>query len=217
MTAPAKTKDYDVRAAVVAALLDRGVPRGDIRHEITLDTASAGGRADVVVLHTARLITIEIKSGSDKLDRLRDQIARYERSFDFVRVVADKRHAKAIFDTHSVYGAVYWCGETHQFVSGWHDALEPCEPKLMAPTYRYSGETSVVNIARLLWRNEAVRVSKELGGPAGTRDAAIDWMRENARLRDVRPLVIDELRARIPNRWEDAFWKKFDDGGDASS
>ena len=205
-----RSKDYDVRAAVVAALLERGVPRRDIRHEITLDTSSAGGRADVVVLRD-RLITIEIKSGSDKLDRLKTQVNRYKRSFDFVKVVADRRHAEAIFNGYSVYGTVYWCGETQQFVGGWYDNLKPCEPMLITSHYgTYSSETSVVDVARLLWRNEAVRVSLLLGGPGGTREAAISWMRENARLADVRPLAIKELRNRLPNRWEDAFWKRFD-------
>lgn len=206
---PPKSKDYDVRAAVVSQLLGRGVSRSDIRHEITLDTASSGGRADIVVLRD-HLITIEIKSGSDKLDRLRDQISRYERSFDCVKIVADKRHAEAIHAAHNIYGAVYWCSETAQFMSGWHPRLSPCTPRLAEPAYRYSEETSLVDVARLLWRSEAARASKSLGGPNGTRMAAISWMREHAKLSELRPLVIKELRARVPNRWEDAFWGRFD-------
>ena len=215
MSRTAKSKDYDVRAAVVATLLERGVRRRDIRHEITLDTASSGGRADVVLLQD-RLATIEIKSGSDKLDRLKAQIKRYERSFDHVSVVADRRHAEGIFNGHSIYCTVYWCSETAQFVAGWYDNLRPCMPEFASARYGYSTETSVAAMARLLWRNEAVRVSQELGGTGGTRTAAIAWMRENARLCDMRPLVIEELRNRISNRWEDAFWQRFDGAREAA-
>lgn len=40
-----KTNDCDLRRAVVAALISSGVPRDAIRHEITLDSSSSGGRS----------------------------------------------------------------------------------------------------------------------------------------------------------------------------
>ena len=203
-----RSKDYDVRAAVVTALLGKGVPRTDIRHEITLDTYSSGGRADVVVLRD-RLITIEIKSGSDKLDRLRDQVKRYEQSFDLVHVVCDVKHHEKDRREWNHYGTNWWCPE-NGFVDWGGTARLPEPPEFVHCQWGHSYITSVVNVASLLWRNEAVRVSQRLGGPNGTRVAAIAWMRENAKLCELRPLVIEELRARVPNRWEEAFWRRFD-------
>ena len=212
-----KSKDYDIRAAVVAALLERGVPREAIRHENTLDTSSSGGRADVVVLHAQRLVTIEIKSASDKLDRLRDQIARYERSFDHVHVVCDVAHR----DTSGVQrGEFYWCPEANGFMRFFGKAALPEPPEFINPRWGGSASTNVVNVARLLWRDEAVRVASALGAatnPRGTRVGAFAWMRENTRLADLRPLVIAELTARVPNRWEAAFWQRFDAGIEAAA
>ena len=55
------------------ALLDAGVPRDAIRHEITLDSSSSDGRADMVVALDRCITGIEIKSGKDTLDRLDSQ------------------------------------------------------------------------------------------------------------------------------------------------
>ena len=76
-----RSKDFDVRRAIVRRLLDAGIDRRDIRHELTLDTSSSGGRVDLVVLRDRRLIGIEIKSGGDKLDRLAGQLVAMRRVF----------------------------------------------------------------------------------------------------------------------------------------
>ena len=207
----AKSKDYDIRAAVVSALLESGVPRRDIRHELTLDTNSDGGRSDVVFLRDGGINTIEIKSGSDKLDRLKAQLDTYGRAFDRVYVVADETHADDVFGG-ALWWADFWRSEAAQFVGGWRGDLIPRCPDFIR-NYQYrrcSEHTSPAAMARLMWRDEAMRVSQRLGGPGGTRCGAIDWMRENACLAGLRPLVINELRARVPNRWEEAFWTRFD-------
>lgn len=204
----AKSKDYDVRAAVVRSLLDQGVPRRDIRHEITLDTASSGGRSDVVVLRN-RLIGIEIKSGSDKLDRLRDQMDGYRRAFDLAHIVCDVKHFQAAEYWRYKHNMHWWCPKLGFLDWAGSIALDGPPEFIQCQPWR-NEEVSHAPVTRLLWKNEAARVSQRLGGPNGTRVTSIAWLRENARLRELRPLVIEELRARVPNLWEEAFWKRFD-------
>jgi hypothetical protein len=70
----AKTHDFEIRAAIVRQLLAHGIPRRDIRHEITLDSLGRGGRADIVAIVADRLAGIEIKSASDSLARCVKQL-----------------------------------------------------------------------------------------------------------------------------------------------
>ena len=53
-----KSDDYAIRAAVVALLLAGGVDRAAIRHEITLDTSSSGGRVDLLIAEGEALVGI---------------------------------------------------------------------------------------------------------------------------------------------------------------
>lgn len=209
----AKTsRDFDVRSAVVRHLLHHGVERARIRHEITLDTNSAGGRADVVVAHkdSLALACIEIKSGADKLGRLEDQIARYNRAFDFVTVMADARHHEAVCRLGYIGACIgFWCPD-QGFVDLWRGTMESCVPHLFNRDCHRSGSTGVVNMASLLWASEARDVARSLGYATTTRRAAVDWLRENATLREARPLIIKELVTRQQNRSEESFWAAFD-------
>lgn len=214
----AKSTDYDIRAAIVTRLLAGGVARCDIRHEITLDTSSAGGRTDIVLLHRDRLACIEVKSGRDKLDRLATQIPAYQRAFDTVRLIADKRHFDAL-DSHHGFLArwVFWCAEDRGFVTKGYladGAWRPCDPGLLDPSrWSDSSDTGIAAVARLLWADEARGVVRRIGSFTGgprTRESSIAWLRENARLCEVRPLACAALRTRQLNRWESAFWSQFD-------
>ena len=90
--ASSKSKDYDIRAAAVRHLLEHGWGRNCIRHELTLETSSSGGRADLVLLHDAGLVGIELKSACDTLDRCADQARTYGMAFDHRILLIDSRH-----------------------------------------------------------------------------------------------------------------------------
>ena len=106
-----KTNDLDLRIAVVQQLLAEGLTRRDIRHELTLDSHSSGGRADIIVfgkddrLQKNFIGGIEIKSGRDVLDRCDDQGDSYGRAFDRMIYVIDKRHCQAIGDKLGPYSS----------------------------------------------------------------------------------------------------------------
>src|SRR6056297_3623333 len=72
MPAARSEAEAEIRDAVVAKLR-RTRPDARIIHEINM--AGGTNRADVMAVSPAEIITVEIKSEKDKLDRLPDQIA----------------------------------------------------------------------------------------------------------------------------------------------
>lgn len=66
---------------------------------LIMNELTVGGferRADLSLLDKGKLITFEIKSASDSLNRLGGQIAKYLEYFDKVTVIADKKHVKRV-------------------------------------------------------------------------------------------------------------------------
>lgn len=205
-----RSKDYDLRAALVASLLADGIARRDIRHEITLDTSSSGGRLDVLLLHRDELHGIEIKSGTDRLDRLREQERAARCALDYTSVLVDVRH----YDKASAAGEIlYWCPDARQFMQVLYGEWSAAAPHVTASRWFPSNATSVIGMARLMWRDEAVAAVRRLAGatcPPATRRAALAWIKEEARLKDLRIEVAAALRGRTLNRWETAFWSRYD-------
>lgn len=205
-----RSKDFDLRSYIVRKLLSEGVPRRFIRHELTLDTSSSGGRADVILLMDDSIHGIELKSGKDVLDRLAQQRERYDRAFDYTHIIIDRVHAKR--SEHGTlnypYGTMAYCHEI-KALSSWYGGEATYTFYLNNLTDK-STTTSVPAMCSLLWRAEAAAISLELNLYRKNRHAAIAQLRENASLAQVRPLIIKELRARLPSAWEMAFWKKFD-------
>jgi hypothetical protein len=203
----ALSKDYDVRAALTRDLLACGIPRSDIRHEITLDTSSSGGRADMVLLRDTAIIGIELKSGSDVLDRCDAQLGAMSKAFDECLVIVDVRIAgekpsyKWLFYRHDLSQF----SRDHQIDARWSRWVPFSIEWACGPYGSFkSRETSPRGMATLLWAAEL----SALAGPLRCR--ALDHIHENVPLKTVRPHVIQALRKRCLNRWEEAFWKRFD-------
>lgn len=233
MTKPPRTNDLDLRMLVVNALLTHGVPRDAIRHEITLDSASSDGRADIVVALPRELIGIEIKSGRDTLSRLETQRDQYRRRFDRMCLVVDEWHfpagdegqrcgyrlqfgSVALVGRNSDGGVVF--SDRSVFGSGltlpWQDR-RPWEKAAQATAFQ--APTSMLS---LLWRDETYDVAARLVTdkvipPTGcnTRCGLIPHLAEHAPIAKLRPLIAEMLRTRQLNRWEEAFWAEFDAQG----
>lgn len=241
MTRQPKTKDIDLRLFLTRALLDAGIPRGDIRHEAPLDTYSCDGRADMVVLADNWLVGVELKSGSDKLDRCATQARQYTARFDQVFLVADialrpepKRLVVAGgewfvpapnvtgFDQIRVVqrdslGNLAFVSNPHW---GWQCEAAPWTAGWRWQREQRRGKNPIVAGAMLslLRAAEAFSVAAALvqagrippARAAGTRSGLIPHLQEHASVAMIRPLVVQQLRARQLNRWEEAFWRTFD-------
>lgn len=226
-----RTNDLDLRVLVVDALLSHGVPRDAIRHEITLDSASSDGRADIVVALDREIIGIEIKSGKDKLDRLETQREQYGCRFDKMCAVIDARHVPTGLERWQVsnwfhklrFGAV---AVAHRNESG---ALYletertssygvPWEPRLVwerdcGATARQSPHAML----SMLWAGEASSIAAKLVQAGHIRPFAgdqryrvIPHLAEHTSIALLRPLIAETLRARQLNKWEERFWADFD-------
>lgn len=207
-----RSKDYDLRAALTRELLRQGVARMDIRHEMPLNSHSSDGRVDVLLLHRDMLHGIEIKSGSDKLDRLKDQCRALDRACDYTSAMIDVRHHAT---DEWVYrpSRTWWWSTEAGFVELYRAEPSPWTPRLVQYHERMNSKTAVPRMTRLLWRDEAIWAAKRLAGATcghRTRYDALDFMKEFASLKELRPLVCAALRGRELNNWEAGFWSRFD-------
>lgn len=228
-----KTNDFDVRAAVVRRLLSEGVARRDIRHELTLNTSSSGGRADIVVLFDNALYGVEVKSGRDVLDRCLDQFETYSKAFDAMIFCVDKKHLQTIEDTKKYHWRIsyrtrYYCHDLGDFFHAETARINERQENGRltwdlgrgigkSPIFRMldwahkCSQTSTCAMSRLLWRDEANAIIKRMGmAGKGTRCGAIDYFSEHCSLANLRPLIIEQLRNRTLSEWEINFWKKVD-------
>lgn len=220
----AKTCDMDLRMAVTAALLGAGVPRDAIRHEITLDSSSSDGRADMVVALDRCLTGIELKSGKDTLDRLDSQRDRYGARFDRLCLVIDARHDPAEREAwqNLRFGAVrvFDGGVFRIQVHGWRSGSAPWEPADYEHLRRigWAGERqSPYAMLSMLWADEALSIAADLvkaghipAAGGGQRYRVIPHTAEHATIAQLRPRIAAALRARRLNRWEESFWARYD-------
>lgn len=222
-----KTCDLDLRLTVTAALLSAGIPRDAIRHEITLDSASSDGRADMVVALDRALVGIELKSGKDTLDRLESQRERYSARFDRLVLVADVRHVpeergvkRLSFPCVRLFGEGRLMG---QYEGPWHNVSSwdnaPWDPNGLIGRRSFgAGDRQSPNaMLSMLWADEALAVAADLvqAGlipPTGghQRYRVIPHTAEHASIGQLRPRIAAALRGRQMNRWEEAFWSRFD-------
>ena len=191
-----------------------GIGRDQIRIEIPLDMSSSEGRADIVVL-TEQIRGIELKSGKDKFCpvAIKQQCQQYNRAFDACGTVIDVAHRKersekldhgTRFHTNWHDVDAQYCHDTREIQSRYREPI----PNLCEQLFRWgSRKTSVYDMCLLLWGQEIKEIA---GKKTGKYDFCND-MRENGRLSEVRPLVIAALKKRPPNKWETAFWSRFDE------
>lgn len=225
MTKAAKSNDRDLRVAVTTALLSAGVPRAAIRHEITLDSSSSDGRADMVLALNYALAVIELKSGRDTLERLDSQRQRYAARFDRLCLVADvrlvpKERGALKFPSVRLFAEGRLMGRYEgpwENVSSWDDA--PWEPEGLRGRRNFGAGERMAPAAMMsmLWADEALSVAADLvqSGvipPTGghQRYRVIPHTAEHASIAQLRPRIAAALRARRLNRWEAEFWDHYD-------
>lgn len=237
-----RTKDIDLRIAITSRLLASGWDRRDIRHELTLDSSSTDGRADMVLLDERWLTGIEIKSGADRLDRCEEQGRRYHARFDSSLLVMDARHEppnpppihfpghithpSAPNETGFKYvalavrdGASISLTRPVRWYQRWdHYPWDRANWKLECERSRGQQPQVISDLLSLLWADEAWAVAAQLvqeghvppSGQCRTRSGLIPHLHEHASIARLRPLIVAELRARQLNKWEQAFWKTYD-------
>lgn len=221
-----RTSDVDVRIAVTAALLAAGHPPEAIRHEITLESSSSDGRADMVLALDSALVGIEIKSGRDTLERLDSQRGRYERRFDRLCLVLDVRHEPTDWGGASRldFGALRIAEQQdgggiglRECRHGYGTFAAPWEPPRPYDRRRGPGDRQApAAMLSMLWAEEVYGIAAELvraglvpAAGGGQRYWLIPHLAEHAAIAHLRPRIAAALRARPLNRWEESFWPRF--------
>lgn len=150
-------RDFDVRTAVRAQLA--AAHAGDIDTRIVEEMGIWSGsvRVDVAVIN-GELAGWELKSARDNLRRLPLQAELYSQVFDRVTIVAASNHVHACIDH-----LPEWWGVTIA-----HDRDDAVELEAIRDA-SVNPDPNPIQIARLLWRDEAIEVLEQHGLSNGVR------------------------------------------------
>ena len=176
------TTDIEIRKILKGRLLAafREDPETLILEELGLRHGAT--RVDMVVVNGS-LHGFEIKSDRDSLRRLPRQVKMYSEILDYVTLVVGQRHAdKATPTTPNWWGIQVADRDQDGKVR-----LQEVRPPMENPN------PDTLAIAKLLWRDEAIRLLEELGAADGIRSKPRGVV--YARLAEVMPLGV--LRSRV--------------------
>ncbi|MCJ2011797.1 sce7726 family protein [Methylobacterium sp. J-076] len=182
-------RDRDVRTAVLAYLdhLHAGDAGTRVVQEMGIWAGSV--RVDIAVIN-GELHGFELKSERDTLERLPTQADLYSQVFDRVTLVVAEKHAtKAVAIVPEWWGVLLASGSDVRGV-GLHDDRQPVRNPAAIP----------VQIARLLWRAEALDVLDRHGLARGFRSRPVEILVQ--RMASEMPIdtLRDEVRAALKVR-----------------
>jgi hypothetical protein len=182
--------DWEIRAALRAKLKEIHANEPDTAIIDELSLCQGDARIDVAVVNGS-FSGYEIKSDQDKLVRLPHQLSVYERCFDTITVVVGSKHVAGC------YGVIPSCWGIWEAISG-EDGVEFVLRR--EPTVNH--EVSPGSVVQLLWRQEALEVSREVGltasAKAGRREL---WEALVTELPRERLLEIVRTRLRARGDW----------------
>lgn len=146
------TRDRDVRAAVLRKVLADHIADPDVLVLEELGLEHGTCRVDIAVVNGS-IHGYELKSDSDTLARLPQQIAVYSRALDKATLVVGERHLE-----HAATFLPEWWGikVTH---SGPRGAVHVSTER----SARFNPDVSSFHAAHLLWRDEAVSILEAAG------------------------------------------------------
>jgi hypothetical protein len=196
-------RDPEVRTALLGAL--------DARHSRDPDTViyeelalrSGATRIDIAVVNST-LHGYEIKTDNDTLDRLCRQAALFSSALDRVTLVVARRHACEALRLIPHWWGVHLVSMDSQGAVQFSQARKP----------RSNPSLDILEVARLLWRDEALQLLEDLGAAEGvrskTRAAIFAKLSEVADLDRVRACV----RYHLANRtgWRSDARRRLCDG-----
>lgn len=151
-------RDIDIRSNIKDSLLYKYYHDGESRvvEEMTLPVAKA--RIDMAVIN-GHLHGFEIKSASDTLQRLPSQLIAYSKVFDYLSVVTEEKYHKKVLDILPDWVGLYVCSTKNG----------ECKIKqIKSGTLNKSKEGFF--IAKLLWRDELIKVLLENNIPFKMKD-----------------------------------------------
>lgn len=174
-------RDIDVRLAVRSRLVAEHEGDADTRIVEEMGIWHGSVRIDMAVINGS-LSGYELKSERDTLDRLPVQAGLYSRVFDQLHLVAASKHMR-----HAEAEVPDWWGLI--IAHGERDGVQ-------LELYRQPQQNPAVEaiqIARLLWKEEALELLEAADAARGVRGAS----REKVALRLTEAFALPELSAKV--------------------
>jgi len=181
-------KDFHIRTALKRELLARHTDDPETAIIEELGILHGACRIDLAVVNGV-MHGYELKSDQDTLTRLPEQIQAFAAVFDYVTLVAGERHV-----SHAVEIIPDWWGvRSARFDSG---RLSFCDLKL--PMTNPSPDP--MSVVRLLWRQEALEVLRELDSTKASRSKSREWIYAELVAVASCSYLRDAVRRRLKNR-----------------
>jgi hypothetical protein len=184
---PRKMNDTDIRSVL------RSVLKGQHRNGLVVDELgllNGEARIDLAVIND-RMSGYEIKSERDSLKRLLMQVDAYNQVFDEITLVVAARHLRAarkIIPRHWGIIQASWSVETRAVM------LRPRREAKPNPNQDASA------LARLLWRDEVLKVLESAGLDRGyrskPREILSSRLAQNFSVDELRPLILAAISSR---------------------
>lgn len=177
----------DIRNVLRARIRNRWDDRTLVVEEF--GTHFGRGRADLAIVNGS-LRGYEIKSDPDRLDRLPNQIERYNEVFDYVSLVAARRHLERATNL-----VPYWWEiiEVSDSANG-HVRLRQIRRGRRNPS------PDAIAVAMLLWRAELLNIlvtlNEDRGFRSSTREDMVKRFAAIVPVRELATIVRDQIRAR---------------------
>jgi len=152
------TSDKTIRSALKADLEKLHVGDAKLRIVEEFGIEHGAARVDIAVVNGI-LHGYEIKSDRDTLLRLPEQMAAYNSVFDYVTLVVGKQH---LYDAINLVPD--WWGITIAKIGANQSVIFNC----IREAQENAGQSNL-SLARLLWRDEALRILEENGSADGMR------------------------------------------------
>lgn len=186
-----KTHDSDIRFSLHENIKNEYKNEPDTIIVDELDLCRGIARIDIAVVNGA-MHGYEIKSESDTLERLPNQVNVYNQVMDTMTIVAGKNHLEKISELVPIWwGITLACLDSKNNLKFTTIRETKCNPKIDA-----------LSVAQLLWRNEALEILSEVGLDKGYRTKSRKELWERLAIN----LSVEELkyyvRKQLKNRKE---------------
>jgi hypothetical protein len=183
-----QTKDFHIRTALKRDLLAHYAPDPETAIIEELGILHGTCRIDLAVVNGV-LHGYELKSDRDTLVRLPEQVQAFAAVFDYVTLVVGERHVR-----HAVEIIPDWWGvRSARFGSG---KLSFCDLKLSMT----NPSPDPMSVVRLLWRQEALDLLREVRGTNTVRFKRREWIYAELVAGASCGYLRDAVRQRLKNR-----------------
>lgn len=177
-----KTRDIDIRNVLHRELEQEFSRDPDTLILDELGLCQGEARVDIAVVNGS-IHGYEIKSESDNLERLPNQIDIYSKVLDWVTIITAGRHLDGIYELTPEWWGIQ---QTQQFDENIINLVSVRDPQPNPKVDAYS-------LAQLLWRDEALQLLKQFGFEKGYLSKG----RREIWKRLAESLPIDELRFHV--------------------